>query len=93
MTGKKLKGTKIYCILHFQVQSVTVQARNGSRGHGRMLLTSLLHELFILVFYTTQVLIGMMLPTVGWALPHQSLMKKMPYRHTHRPRWWRKFLS
>lgn len=28
-------------------------------------------------------------PTVGWALEHQSAIKKMPHRYFFRPGWWR----
>lgn len=31
--------------------------------------------------------------TVAWACPHQLLIKKKPYRLTHRPIWWSQFLS
>jgi hypothetical protein len=29
---------------------------------------------------TQTISLGMALPTVGWALPHKSLIKKIPYR-------------
>lgn len=36
---------------------------------------------------------GVVLPTVGWALPHLLLIKTLLHRHTHRPIWIRQFLS
>ena len=36
---------------------------------------------------------GVAPPTMGWALPHQSLIKKMPHRLAYSPILWRCFLS
>jgi hypothetical protein len=36
---------------------------------------------------------GMAIPTMGWALPCQSLVKKMPYRLAYGPVLWRQFLK
>jgi hypothetical protein len=62
---------------------------NWSRDHGRVLFTGLLPVFLLsLLSYRTQDRRPEVLYTVGWALLHQSLVKKMPYS------WilWRHFL-
>jgi len=34
---------------------------------------------------------GMALPTISWALPHQSVIKKMSHRFAYSPIFWRHF--
>ena len=36
---------------------------------------------------------GMAPPTMGWALPYQSLIKEIPYRLAYSPILWRHFLN
>lgn len=36
---------------------------------------------------------GVALSTMGWALPHQSSVKKISPSFAHRPMWWRKFFN
>ena len=69
--------------------------RNWSRDHGETLLPGL---------FSTACSIGFLVhprltcpevspPTVGWVLPHQSVIKQMSHRHAHGPVWWRQFLK
>lgn len=36
---------------------------------------------------------GIAMPTVGWALSHQPLIKKMAHIHDHRPSCWKQLLN
>ena len=53
-----------------------------TQGHGRVLLTDLLLRAcsfwFLMAHRVTRP--GIKPPTMAWALPHKSLIKKMPYR-------------
>lgn len=37
--------------------------------------------------------LGITLPTVGYIILCQSVIKKMPHRHDHRPMWWGQFFT
>lgn len=37
--------------------------------------------------------LGLVPPKVDRATPHQSPVKTVPHRHSHRPIWWRRFLN
>jgi hypothetical protein len=64
-----------------------LEGRRWCRGHGGILLNGLFlmacSACFLIEPRTTCP--GMAPPTMGWALPHQSLIKKMPYRLAHSP--------
>ena len=68
--------------------------RSWCRGHGRVLLTGLIpmacSACFLIEPRTTSP--GMTPPTMGWALSHWSLIKKMPCRLTCSWTLWRHFL-
>jgi hypothetical protein len=58
------------------------------KGHGKMLLAP--HGLLSLLSYRAQDPCSRMAPpTMGWTLPHQSLIKKIPYSQI----LWRHFLN
>jgi hypothetical protein len=69
--------------------------RSWCGGHGRVLLTVLLLMACSAYFHidprTTSP--GMAPPTMHWALPHQSLIKKNASRLAYSPIWWRHFLN
>lgn len=50
------------------------------RDHGGLLLTNLLFHVCSALIEPRATSPGMVPPTTGWALPHQSLIKKMPYK-------------
>jgi hypothetical protein len=69
--------------------------RSWCRSHGGMLLTGLLimacSACFLIEPRTTSP--RMASPTMGWALPNQSLIKKMPYSLACSPILWRHVLN
>jgi len=60
-------------------------SRSCCRGHGGMLLTGLLplacSACSLIELKTTRP--GTAAPTIGWTLPYQSLIEKMPYSWSH----------
>ena len=48
--------------------------------------------LSLIVMHASTTCAVVMIPTMLWVLAHQSLIKKMPNRLTHRPVLWRQFL-
>ena len=69
-------------------------SRNWCRGHGGVLLTGLLLvACSALLSYRTQDCQPRGGPTMGWARPYQSLIKKMSYGYLLSPILWRHFLN
>lgn len=71
------------------------QHRSWCRCHRGMLPTGLLliacSACFLLEART--MCLGVALLTMGWGLPHQPLIKKMPYMLAYRPALWAHFLN
>ena len=71
------------------------KGRSWCRGHGGALLTGFLimacSACFLMESRTTSP--GMTPLTLGLALPHQSLIKEMPYRSAYSLILWRHFLN
>jgi hypothetical protein len=66
--------------------------RSWCKGHGGVLLIGLLHRASCSVFFLVELKTSspeVAPPTVGWALPHQALFKKMSYSQM----LWRGFLN
>ena len=97
--GEKDSGFRI--TVHHRRTTGQGQKREGpeaganATGHGGVLLTSLLLWLIQSVFFfffsciaprTTRP--GITQPPMGWALPHQSLNKEIPYRLASSPILW-----
>lgn len=83
---------------HFTVRSSSVDVRTETqagqglgrswcRGHGRLLLILTCSPFFLREPRTTSPRVS--LPTMGWALDHQPLIKKMPCRLAWSPVLWR----
>jgi len=101
MTKKQVGEERVYSFPHCCSSPKEVRAgthsgqelgsRSWCRGHGGMLLTGLLplacSAYFLIEPRTTSP--GMAPPTMGWTLPHWSLIKKMPYSWIS----WRHFLN
>lgn len=72
-----------------------IKLDSGSPSHGRMLLTGWLTALcsanFLIEPRTT--CLGMVVPTVGWALLYLSSIKTISHGHGHRPIWSGEFFS
>lgn len=65
------------------------QVRNWSRGLGAASVAC--SACSVIAFRTTCLRVA--LPTVGWTVPHQSLIKNMLHRLAHRPIWWKHLLN
>ena len=64
---------------HITVHHWESQARSWCRGHGWVLLTGLFSVWFTQYTFLQNISPAMAPPTMVWVLPHQSLIKKMPY--------------
>lgn len=77
-------------ILAYRLQPI-IEGRQGS-GHKGILLTGLLPLSCWCFSYTFQAYLPRdSTSTVGWALLHQSVIKKGPHRHVHRLILWEQF--
>jgi hypothetical protein len=69
----------------FTIEEVRTGAQTwkelGGRGHGGMLLSYLLSHGLLILFIETRTSIPVMIPpTMGGAIPHQSIVKNIHYR-------------
>lgn len=66
------------------------QNKNQSQNHRGNLLSSLLLRLvsLTLLIQPRATCLGVVVPTMGWALLHQPKIKKILHRHAHTPIWW-----
>lgn len=89
--GKSLWNLHFHITVHHSRESGQELTRelwgsNWSRGHGGTLFTSLLLMACSACYFIQHRSIcpEVSLLVVGWSLPHQSLINKLPYRCVHR---------
>ena len=71
------------CIVYLYINLITEGPRK--QGQDRCLLAHCKPMLSQLSPAAQDTSLGMVLPTVGWALLHQLAIKTIPNRHVHRP--------